>query len=101
MKKSVGFVVGLLLLAGFSGGAAAETPAGQPAKKEMTTEQLKASIIADIDARMKMLQTDRVCVAAAKSKEELKKCAQQAGAKRKELKKARVDVKRELRDKGK
>jgi hypothetical protein len=99
MNISVLFVACCILLGGFSA-EAAEAPAAQPAKKEVTTEQLKATIIGDIDARMKLLQASRACVMAAKSKDDIKKCADKAGERRKELKKTRGQVRRELQDKG-
>lgn len=100
MKKFLSFVVVMFLLAGFSGRVSAQAQGGQPPKKEMTVEQLKANITADIDARIKMLQADRSCVSAARTKEDLKKCVQLAGEKRKQLKQ-KGEARREKRNKEK
>ncbi|MGC2062853.1 MAG: hypothetical protein WA610_07725 [Thermodesulfovibrionales bacterium] len=100
MKNFVSFIIAMFFLVGFSERVSAETPGGQPPKKEMTVEQLKTNIITDIDARIKILQADRGCVSAARTKEDLKKCVQLAGEERKQLK-AKRDVRREQRNKDK
>lgn len=86
MKKFVSSMVVMFFAAGLSVCAAAEAPAGQPPGKELTVDQLKAKITADIDSRIKMLQTDRGCVSAARTKEDLKKCARMSAEKRKQQK---------------
>lgn len=100
MKKFLSFVVVTFVLAGFSGHISAETQGGRQSNKELTVQQLKTNILADIDARIKMLQADRGCVSAARSREDLNKCVQLAGEKRKQVKQKR-EARKEQRNKDK
>ncbi len=54
-------------------------------------EQKKETIINDIDHMIKMLQDEKVCVAAAQTKDEIKKCHEPIVAHKKEMKKKMKD----------
>jgi len=100
MKKVAFITVVMFFLSGALMRAAVAAQGGQTPQKDMTVGQLKADMIQDIDARIKMLQADRGCVSAARTKEELTKCVQQAGEKRKQLMK-KMEARREQRNKAK
>ena len=57
--------------------------------KESSIEEVKANVIGNIDARIKILQEDRKCISDVKTKEDLKKCRQQVREKRRELRQQR------------
>ncbi|MBA4349436.1 MAG: hypothetical protein C0415_05550, partial [Thermodesulfovibrio sp.] len=74
MKKLIAFTVICIFVSGLSLISIAEAQPPHAQKQEINIEQKKAKIIADIDARIKILQEDRACVSAAKTGEDLKKC---------------------------
>jgi len=57
-------------------------------------EKKKEIIINEIDQRIKLLQDERVCVAAAQTKDEIKKCHEPIIAHNKEMKKKMKDSRR-------
>lgn len=99
MKKMISlFVVTTFLVAA---AATARAEGVSPAKSPLTMEQAKSRKIEELEQKMKLLQDDKTCVAAAKSKEELKKCRENAKAvlhkiqEEKKAKRAEMKVKRE------
>lgn len=61
---------------------------------ETNIEQKKEIIINDIDQMIKLLQDEKVCVAAARTKDEIKKCHEPIVAHKKETKKKIKDSRR-------
>ncbi len=86
LKTLVAIVVAGLLLFGMASLSLAQDAKKGPDDSGMTLEQHKANIISGIDARIKMLQDDRACVSAAKTREDMKKCRQAEQAARQQMK---------------
>ncbi|MBF0329259.1 MAG: hypothetical protein HQL10_08870 [Nitrospirae bacterium] len=62
-------------------------------------EAHKAKALSHIDARIKLLQDDKTCIAAAKNQDDIKKCRQADHEKRKEMKESFKEEKKEHREK--
>lgn len=77
MKRSVLLAV-VLLVFGFSGAVGAETT------NTKTFDQKKAEIITQIDQRIRLLQDERMCVQAATTQDQIKKCHEPTVQQRKE-----------------
>ncbi|HEX8947899.1 MAG TPA: hypothetical protein VF790_02985 [Dissulfurispiraceae bacterium] len=75
----------MVLFAGFSSNLFAEEAKQSP--DNVSIDQVKAKILANIDARINILQDERACVDAAKSRDDLKKCRQTLREERKEMRK--------------
>jgi hypothetical protein len=97
MKKLIALAVIGIFALGLSLISIAEAQPPQTQKQEINIEQAKAKRIADIDARIKILQEDRVCVSAAKTREDMKKCKHHDIQERKELRKERREQRKELK----
>lgn len=98
MKKLITLVVICIFASGFLLISIAEAQPPHAQKQEINIEQIKTKRIADIDARIKILQEDRVCVSAAKTREDLKKCRHHDIQERKELREERREQRKDLKE---
>lgn len=97
MKRVIAVCVVFLFVLSFAAVLFAQNPAGTPPapgqktlKGAMTVEERKARLTALFDERIKILQEAKVCVAAAKTVDDIRKCRQTIKAENKEL---REDIK--------
>jgi hypothetical protein len=87
MKKLMVIFLVVIFTLGVSILAYSQNP--QPAKpqEKMSIEERKAQIISSIDERIKMLQEEKACVSAAKTREDLRKCREKVKEERKDFRK--------------
>lgn len=99
MKK----IVSLLVVGGMILGGAtlvrAEGKAMPAAKPLMAIDQSKAKKVEELDQKIKLLQDDKTCVAAAKDKADLKKCREAARAAIKKMREEKKAMREELKAK--
>lgn len=69
---------------------------GDETKKEESFDEVKSKIVGMLDMRISKIQEEKSCVAAAKSKDDLKKCREKMRA---ESHKSRTDFKSKMKEK--